>query len=238
MTGIKNIFLLFLLLTTAQSLQAQRERLNERDYDIESRKYMYPCHWICTGDTLKCDTTDDGIVGHLIDGFWFSIYETPQELWTFYMGYNPSPDTGLMLPVTNVSRAEIDTFCLRISRDTRRQWRLPTQEEWLYVYHGGMFNEGYRYCGSNRPEWVAWYMGTSGGKLQEVGQRIPNEVHIYDMLGNAAELVTDGDSTFAIGGCYLDRSPKKNPNHLYTPAPPEAQSFRMVCHEPQWIHEP
>ena len=235
MSQIKTIVLSSFLLAITQLLQAPSYKLNERNYDFETRKYMYQCHWICTGDTLKTDTTDDGIIGHLIDGFWFCSYEIPQELWTFYMGYTPPPDSAEMLPVTAVTRVEIDTFCMRMSKMTRRHWRLPTKEEWLFVYHGGMFSEGYRYCGSNRPEWVAWYKGTSGGKPQEVGQRIPNEVQIYDMLGNVAEWVTDGDTLVAIGGCCLDPSPKSNPNHLYTNPPPEAIGFRILCHEPQWF---
>lgn len=226
---------ILLTLVALMPLQASAQPSLEQEYAFETRTAIFPCHWVCTGDTIRADTNDDGIVGHLIDGMWVCCYEIPQELWTFTMGSNPSAIVGDDLPVTNVTPIDVDTFCQRISRTTRRQWRLPSKAEWLFIYQGGLLSEGYRYCGSNRPEWVAWYKGTSGGRPQPVGQRIPNEVHIFDMLGNAAEMVTDGDSILFMGGCCLDPSPRNNPNHLETHAPPEVQSFRVVCPEPQWF---
>lgn len=226
---------LLLTLVAFMPSQASAQPSLEQEYAFETQHDLYPCHWVCTGDTLRADTNDDGIVGHLISGLWVSCYEIPQELWSFTMGSNPSPLVGDDLPVTAVSRAEVDSFCLRISRTTHRHWRLPSKEEWLFIYHGGLLSEDYRFCGSNRPEWVAWYRGTSGGRLHPVGQRIPNELRIFDMLGNAAEMVTDGDSIRFMGGSCLDPSPRNNPDHLVSHAPPDVQGFRIVCSEPQWI---
>ena len=229
------LHILIALLLACVATQAQDYRLNSRNSGVETKTAMYDTHWICLGDTLSCDTTDDGTVGYLIDGMWALCIEVPQDLWNFYMERNPSPIRCDTLPVTGVTPAEVDTFAARIGRATRLDWRLPTREEWLFIYHGGLFSEGYAYCGSNRPEWVAWYHGTSGGMLHPCAQRIPNEVGMFDMLGNAAELVIDGDRTVAIGGTCLDSYPATNPGHLTTDAPPKLTGFRIVCRKALWF---
>lgn len=232
---MKPLLTIAFLVVATTALQAQHHALNELTRHFETLRGVYPYHWVCTGDTIKCDTNDDGVVGYKVSGLWVSSCETPRDLWCYIMDLPLDNEEEAELPVTAVRRIDVDTFIARLNRMTRQQWRLPTREEWLFVYHGGIFSEGYRYCGSNRPEWVAWYRGTSGGRLHPVGERIPNEVDMYDMLGNAAEWVTVGDSIQAIGGCCLDPSPKNNPDHMFTPAPPSMQGFRLVFTEAQWF---
>jgi formylglycine-generating enzyme required for sulfatase activity len=81
----------------------------------------------------------------------------------------------------------------------RNGYRLPTLCEREYAARGGDPREPdwlYRYAGSDNPDDVAWYYGTSGPGLPEghpdfglhpVGQKKPNRLGIYDLSGNVME---------------------------------------------------
>ena len=186
---------------------------------------MYGIQWVCTGDTLRTDTTlNEGLIV-MIDGYWMLCCEVTQDLFEWYMHYNPSEVKGTDLPVTNISKADVDSFCHQISISIHQDWRLPTKEEWLFAYHGGMFSEGYRYSGSNRLEWTAWCSSNSGGMLHNAAQLIPNELKMYDMDGNVAEMVCDGDTITYMGGSILGNGILR----------PDVCGFRIVCHQPLWF---
>lgn len=61
----------------------------------------------------------------------------------------------------------------------------PYLEEWRYAACGGLLTHRYSFSGSNNIDEVAWY---DCEEPQEVKQKMPNELGIYDMSGNFAEL--------------------------------------------------
>ena len=75
--------------------------------------------------------------------------------------------------------------------------RCPTKEEWLYAAKGGHLSNGYEYAGSNNPDEVGWWGWEPGGTvfLKPPGEKLPNELGIYDMSGNAAEILYDLNNT-------------------------------------------
>lgn len=237
MPNIRKAILATMLFMSPLIATGQNPALNNHSDGIDTKLREYRLHWVCLGDTLGCDTTDNGSIRYLVDGIWATCQEMTQDVWNFYMTCNPSPVKNDSLPLTGATPEQVDSFLVIFSKMTGREWRLPTREEWLFIYHGGLFSEGYKFCGSNRPEWVAWYKGNSHGKLQPIEQRIPNEVFMYDMLGNAAEMATDGDRIVMMGGCYLDPYPADNPEHLTTNPPLKACGFRPVCHKAQWFYK-
>lgn len=227
-------------------------------HGIESPNYTYPTVWVCTGDTLSVDTVD-GLTITTIDGFWITCDEITRDVWRWYSYIDRTPAEGDNLPITNVSREGFDKFMDMFNKSYRQKWRLPTLKEWVFAFKGGIFGEQHRFSGSERHILVAWSKGNSRGVLHPVGERIGNDLGIHDMSGNAAEMVTVGDSIVYVGGSYLDdfdetekgkvigyrlgvidadASTEKEKQEEITPCvvfpvpPPEARGFRLVCHEP------
>lgn len=75
--------------------------------------------------------------------------------------------------------------------------RLPTEDEWEFAARGGVKVSEEEFLAPTwpMPEGVDRYIlaGTraAGGRIGQVGQRLPNPLGLYDMLGNAAQMMLD-----------------------------------------------
>ena len=161
-----------------------------------------------------------------ISSFGMGDTEITQGLWRAVMGdlEIPKQHAEMMgstwipndsLPVTFITKTEMRKFCLKLSDLTGRVFRLPTEAEWEYAAKGGRKGHNYKYSGSDNLGEVAWFTyNEEGGKdisnldepgtLMPVGKLKPNELGLYDMTGNASEMVLDyfgGYEKFATGDC-------------------------------------
>lgn len=118
--------------------------------------------------------------------------------WRYYCKQNnlempPPPDWGWHddHPITNILWKEAVAYCKWLSNTKKEAYRLPTEAEWEYAAKGGVKVKGYKYSGSQWIDTVAWYSGNSNKTTHPVARKMPNELGIYDMTGNAWEWCLD-----------------------------------------------
>ncbi len=96
-------------------------------------------------------------------------------------------------------------------------YRLPTNAEWEYAARGGTTSAYYNGTNDDFHD-IAWFGYNSGGRIHQVGQKLPNSFKLYDMLGNLDQLVYD-DSHFpsqALNEIIIDPSDLAVGSDCYT----------------------
>lgn len=129
-----------------------------------------------------------------VDGYYMGIYEVTQGLWLAVWDDYPSYyyiKKGDNYPMEIAIWNDCQEFIKKLNQKTGKKFRLPTESEWEFAARGGNKSRGYKYSGSNTLTDVAWYNGNSNKTTHPVGQKLPNELGIYDMSGNLWEWVSD-----------------------------------------------
>ncbi|MBC1197433.1 SUMF1/EgtB/PvdO family nonheme iron enzyme [Microcystis aeruginosa BLCCF158] len=112
---------------------------------------------------------------------------------------NPSNFKGDELPVESVNWYQATEFCKRLSRETKREYRLPSEAEWEYACRAGTTTPFYfgetitgelaNYDASNT--YAEEAKGEYRKQTTPVGQFPPNAFGLYDMHGNVWEWCAD-----------------------------------------------
>lgn len=124
-----------------------------------------------------------------IKEFYMSKYPVTQEQYRAIMGENPSYfKDGDQLPVEQVSWDDAREFCQKLSEQTGKEYRLPTEAEWEYACRAGTTTK--YYFGDDITEQQANY-GSYIRKTTIVGKYPPNDFGLYDMHGNVWEWCED-----------------------------------------------
>jgi len=149
--------------------------------------------------------------------FWLGIHEVTQGQWQQLMGTAPwkgkgNVKEGASVAATHISWNDAVQFCLRLSKQESRTYRLPTEAEWEYACRAGTTSK-WSFGDSDHQSFdYAWTFGNTvgwtilGGSAQEVGRKLPNPFGLYDMHGNVWEWCRD---RFDAG--FYQRSPKQDP---------------------------
>lgn len=90
-----------------------------------------------------------------------------------------------------VLKSEMRTFFEELLIQTGIAFRMPTKEEWIYAARGGHMATNTTYSGSNKIDEVAWYKNNSGKRVHPIAQKKANELGLYDMSGNYAEVTNE-----------------------------------------------
>ena len=141
--------------------------------------------------------------------FLMSKYEVTQALWREIMDANPSGFKGATLPVEGVSWLDCQDFIAKLNKRpeiaiSNLVYRLPTMDEWAYCARGGVENGSREYDYGRHADGTAvtnaasfgrmeWYEGNSNRRTHPVGQKEPNFLGLYDMLGNVMEWTATKD---------------------------------------------
>jgi formylglycine-generating enzyme required for sulfatase activity len=151
-----------------------------------------------------------------VPSFFMSEYPIVQAQWAIVaqgqqidrkLEVSPAHFKGTDRPVENVSWEEAVEFCQRLSRESGRTYRLPTEAEWEYACRAGTttpFNFGMtittdlaNYDGTDDPDgkWSGSYgEGSTGVYRREttpVDTFDPNAFGLHDMHGNVWEWCLD-----------------------------------------------
>ncbi len=151
--------------------------------------------------------------------FYIGVFEVTEYQYRQVMGALPSglsTPWGDAKPVTRCSynilrgtaytwpasgEVEDDTFLGRLRAKTGLDFDLPTEAQWEYAcradvqtaLHNGKAATANAEASSLWLRYIAWFTGNRGASSgpAEVGLKAPNNWCLYDMIGNAYELVLD-----------------------------------------------
>jgi formylglycine-generating enzyme required for sulfatase activity len=141
-------------------------------------------------DNAPCDVA--------VADFWIGKYPLTQAQWEAVMGDkhpNPSFYKDKNRPVETISWHDARWFATILNGIIKsdailihKKFALPTETQWEYAACGGVdWRDNFVYAGSNTLAEVAWYDENSQNETKPVGEKLPNQLGIYDMSGNVSE---------------------------------------------------
>ena len=182
----KFVFIIFLLVTFSPVLNAA----------FSNTMVLVPSGSFLMGGELETDQIPVHEV--FLDTFYIDVKEVTQGEYETVMGFNPSENKGIDLPVESLDWFEANDYCRKLGK------RLPTEAEWEKAIRGDTGTKFF--WGNKMNEKFSWFKGNSDGKAHPVGTRRPNSYGIYDMSGNVWEWVSDWYDK-----SYYKNSPYSNP---------------------------
>lgn len=135
----------------------------------------------------------------VIEPFFLGKFAVTQAQYKAIMGNNPSKYKGKKHPVETVTWNDAIEFCKKLTKKTKRKYRLPSEAEWEYACRAGTktpfhfgetittdlvnYDGGYTYASEPQSK--------DRKQIVEVGSFPPNAFGLYDMHGNVWEWCQD-----------------------------------------------
>lgn len=119
--------------------------------------------------------------------FMLARTEVTQRQWQAVMGSNPSHFKGDNKPVEQVSFPMVQDFITKLNqKEGCSCYRLPTESEWEYAAQ----------LGKSTIE-MAWHSRNSNSSTHDVASRSPDQLGLFDVLGNVWEWAGDWYAPYA-----------------------------------------
>jgi serine/threonine protein kinase/formylglycine-generating enzyme required for sulfatase activity len=136
---------------------------------------------LATGYKTEAESNGGGAVWNTETNKWA---RHPSYVWT-----NPKYSASESYPAVFLTIADARAFCKWLSEKDRRRYAVPTEEQWEYACRAGTNTRWFFGDDPTRMKDFGWTSPQSAGLNHPVGRLAPNPFGLYDMYGNATELV-------------------------------------------------
>ncbi|HZW10054.1 MAG TPA: SUMF1/EgtB/PvdO family nonheme iron enzyme [Phycisphaerales bacterium] len=138
-------------------------------------------------------------------------------------------------PAMGMSHLAAQEFCGWLGHKTGRKFRLPTEEEWQAIADRA----------GTTPDKVdarCWHADNTEDTTRESATKDPDDLGLYDLLGNVGEWCTDAEGKAIVrGGSYLDEpdmltaQARQKPHRSWNATDPQIPKSKWWLADCTWV---